>query len=62
MHYMDLLAQGLPSVLDGVRWGWHARWGSFWVGVHWSPWNRRFCFNLLPCLTVWVVLPGGNAP
>jgi peptidoglycan/LPS O-acetylase OafA/YrhL len=62
MHYLDLLAQGLPSFLDGIRWGWHTRWGSFWIGCHWSPWNRRFCINLLPCVTLWVVLPGGKEP
>lgn len=36
--------------------------GSWWIGVHWSKYNRRFCINLLPCLTVWVVLKGGNTP
>jgi len=38
------------------------RLGSFWVGVHWSAYNRRFCINLIPCVTVWVVLAGGTVP
>lgn len=38
------------------------RLGSAWVGVHWSPYNRRFCINLLPCVTVWIALPGGKEP
>lgn len=42
--------------------GWHFRPASFWVGVHWSTYNQRLCINLLPCVTVWVVLPGGNQP
>lgn len=39
-----------------------ARWGSVWVGAHWSPYNKRLCVNLIPFITVWVVLPGGNEP
>jgi hypothetical protein len=31
-------------------------------GAHYSPANRRHCINLVPCLTVWVRLPGGNEP
>ena len=34
--------------------------GSWWVGVHWSSYNRRFCINLLPYLTIWIVLKGGE--
>lgn len=45
-----------------MRLGYTLRLGSFWVGVHWSPYNRRLCINLVPCLTVWVVLPGGKVP
>lgn len=35
---------------------------SFWLGVHYSSYDRRFCINLLPCVTLWVALPGGYAP
>lgn len=51
-----------------MRWaqGWRAgilyRMGSLWIGVHWSGANRRWCINLLPCVTVWIVLPGGREP
>jgi hypothetical protein len=38
------------------------RWYSLWIGVHYSPYNRRFCINLVPCVTLWVCLPGGVAP
>lgn len=38
------------------------RWGSFWIGGHWSSYNRRLCVNLIPCVTVWIALPGGNVP
>lgn len=38
------------------------RWGSLWVGAHWSPANRRLCINLVPCVTVWVIGAGGVAP
>ncbi len=36
--------------------------GALWIGAHWSPFNRRWCINLLPMLTVWVVLAGGKGP
>jgi hypothetical protein len=35
---------------------------SFWVGIHYSKYERRFCINLVPCVTVWITLPGGNVP
>ena len=38
------------------------RWASLWVGVHYSGYNRRFCINLIPCVTVWITLKGGVAP
>lgn len=33
-----------------------------WIGAHWSDTNRRLCVNLLPCLTLWLVLDGGREP
>lgn len=38
------------------------RWGSCWIGFHWSPGNRRLCINLVPFVTIWVVGRGGIAP
>lgn len=42
----------------GVLW----RFGSAWVGAHWSPYNRRLCVNLIPFFTIWIAMPGGNTP
>jgi hypothetical protein len=36
--------------------------GGLWIGAHYSTYERRWCINLLPCITVWVVLPGGRPP
>ena len=36
--------------------------GSLWVGAHWSAHNRRWCINIIPCVTLWVALPGGTPP
>lgn len=30
--------------------------GSLWVGAHWSPWNRRWCINLIPMITLKIEL------
>lgn len=38
------------------------RWGSAWIGVHWSPHNKRACINLIPFVTIWVIGKGGTAP
>jgi hypothetical protein len=38
------------------------RLGSIWMGAHWSAQNKRLCINLIPCVTLWVVLPGGAVP
>lgn len=35
---------------------------AFWIGVHYSPHNKRFCINLLPFITFWVMLKGGKEP
>ena len=44
------------------RWGVLFRWGSVWIGAHWSRRNRRICINLIPFVTIWVTAPGGVAP
>ena len=36
--------------------------GSFWVGAHWSAYTRRICINILPCVTIYIVFPGGRFP
>lgn len=38
------------------------RLASFWIGVHYSSFDRRFCINLLPFVTFWIALPGGHVP
>lgn len=45
-----------------LRVGILCRYSSLWVGVHWSSYNKRLCINLFPCVTVWVVFPGGYLP
>lgn len=35
---------------------------ALWVGLHYSPYNKRWCLNLLPCLTVWFTKAGGTVP
>jgi hypothetical protein len=35
---------------------------SFWIGAHYSPYNRRWCINPLPFFTIWVTLKGGKTP
>jgi hypothetical protein len=45
-----------------MRAGWLFNCGALWVGAHYSPANRRWCVNLVPCVTVWIALSGGKEP
>lgn len=33
-----------------------------WIGVHGSNHNRRFCVNVIPCVTLWACRVGGIEP
>lgn len=62
---LAVMAIGITSgytTRAGLQTGMIVRLGSFWVGAHYSEYNRRWCINYLPCVTVWVVLPGGTVP
>lgn len=47
---------------DSVEWGVLFNWRSFWVGCHYSRYNRRFCINLIPGFTFWITKKGGKRP
>ena len=36
--------------------------GAWWLGVHYSTEEKRFCINVIPCVTLWVALPSGRVP
>lgn len=35
---------------------------AFWIGAHYSIYNRRVCINVLPMLTIWITFKGGVIP
>jgi hypothetical protein len=45
-----------------MKWGWLFRWGSLWIGGHWSPHNRRLYLNFIPCVTLWITARDGVTP
>lgn len=45
-----------------MRIGVIVRAGSMWVGLHYSKANRRYCINIVPCVTIWIVRKGGVVP
>lgn len=45
-----------------MKWGFLPRWGSAWVGVHYSKACKRYCINIIPCLTIWIAKEGGEVP
>jgi hypothetical protein len=38
------------------------RWASGWIGVHYAPYHKRWCINLIPFVTLWITAPGGTTP
>lgn len=53
---------GSVSCFHKVRFGLLLRWESLWIGAHYSPYNRRWCINLVPFVTIWIALRGGRTP
>ncbi len=45
-----------------MKFGLLHRWGSLWVGAHWSPGNKRLCINVIPTITLWITLKDGIPP
>lgn len=35
---------------------------ALWIGAHYGAHQKRWCVNILPCLTVWWAKPGGYLP
>ena len=35
---------------------------AWWVGLHYSPTQKRYCLNLVPCFTLWYCVKGGLEP
>lgn len=36
--------------------------GSAWLGVHYSKFNKRWCINIIPCVTIWIAGKEGKEP
>ena len=36
--------------------------GALWIGAHYSDEKRRWCVNIIPCVTICFVKPGGQSP
>lgn len=45
-----------------MKLGFLTRKGSMWIGLHYSPYHKRGCLNILPCLTVWFTANDGHIP
>lgn len=45
-----------------MKWGLLVRKESIWIGGHYSPYNRRWCINVIPFVTLWITLKGGKVP
>lgn len=53
---------GVLFLINWYRIGWLFNKHAWWVGAHYSPYNKRLCVNILPCCTIWFIFPGGTAP
>lgn len=48
-------------ILFQKKWGVLVRLESAWIGLHYSKSCKRFCLNILPCITIWWIKEGGFA-
>ncbi len=44
------------------RYGVILRLNSFWIGLHYSQFNKRYCLNILPCIIIWWIKKDGKIP
>ncbi len=58
----QVLASCLHGGVNAMTWHIKIQPYALWIGAHYSQHNRRLCVNLLPCVTVCIVLPGGKIP
>jgi hypothetical protein len=35
---------------------------AWWIGAHYSTYNKRWCINILPMCTLAIIKPGGIIP
>lgn len=49
-------------LVNRYRWGVILNKRACWVGLHSSHYNKRTCLNLIPCVTIWFIQPGGVRP
>lgn len=38
------------------------RWYSMWIGIHYAPYHKRICVNIIPFVTICITMKGGNPP
>lgn len=62
LAYQEQLAALVRRIYNQPKSGWLFNKSAWWIGVHYSPYNRRFCINLVPCVTFWFTLRCGKAP
>lgn len=48
--------------INKLTFGWLFNKHSWWIGLHYSPLNKRYCINIIPLFTFWVVKKGGIIP
>jgi|GEM_PF-734568 len=58
-----LVSFALTNPREGKRkWGVLFRWQSWWIGAHYSDYNKRLCVNLIPLVTIWIAAADGKVP
>lgn len=53
-----LAATAQPDTKFGILW----QPGAWWIGCHYSPFCKRYCINVIPCVTLWITEAGGKIP
>lgn len=52
----------MRRLITRKNWGVLFNQHALWLGIHYSPYNKRACVNLIPMVTIWFTRPGGQQP
>lgn len=62
LEMVSIAQSHLPKKSKKAAWGLLFNKNAWWIGMHYSPRYKRYCINLIPCVTIWYVKKGGVVP
>ena len=57
-----LICNGMKHLIKKSKYGLLINKNSLWVGIHYSNFNKRWCINIFPMITIWFIKKSGKKP